>query len=275
MDAVSPARWRRRRGRAALPSELLRRDRLYHVHYDAAFVAGLAVVLATWALAGPPHWVTEWHGSLWAVVPLACYTHVLCTVFVHNAAHANFPRLINRVVGELCGLVLVTRFMAWELNHRRHHIHADVPGKDPHPTQPSFLRFSVALAVEAQRHLHQSFFELHGDTPDNRRLERRRSYLGIVANLLVVAFWYQLLGPVGFLAFFLPASVVGYLGTLHFVWSGHDPHNASGEHSPIDQDHGLYWIGNRLLFGIYKHATHHRFPRVFNPMSAPQPQEPS
>lgn len=46
-------------------------------------------------------------------------------------------------------------------------------------------------------------------------------------------------------------------------------HNAlakNGDFKPVNLDSGIYWLGNRLLFGIYMHANHHRKASVFNPL---------
>jgi stearoyl-CoA desaturase (delta-9 desaturase) len=200
---------------------------------------------------------------------LVCYAQILCSVFVHNAVHQNFPRRINRLVGELCGAVILTRFASWEIIHQRHHRYSDDPERDPHPLHRSYWVFLVRTVVNVERRLQTIFFERHGDTPANRRYERVRALVSYATNLLLVATWYQFLGPIVFFGLFLPASVVGFLHLVHFNWCTHDAGSADGTFKPVDLDSPLYRLGNRLFFGIYAHATHHDRPGLFDPSRPP------
>ena len=38
-----------------------------------------------------------------------------------------------------------------------------------------------------------------------------------------------------------------------------------GDYKPVNLDHGLYKFGNRILFGLYMHANHHKRANIFNP----------
>ena len=38
----------------------------------------------------------------------------------------------------------------------------------------------------------------------------------------------------------------------------------------INIDTGVYWLGNRLLFGLYMHGNHHKRANLFNPLKMEQ-----
>ena len=39
----------------------------------------------------------------------------------------------------------------------------------------------------------------------------------------------------------------------------------AGAYKPVNLNHGLFRLGNKLFFGIYMHANHHRWSNVLNP----------
>lgn len=248
-----------------LPSNQLSRSRKFYLYYDGVYALLCLALLAIWQVTGAPNLLPRWNAWCWAILPLACYGQILCSVMIHNAAHANFPRKLSRTVGEICGAIVLTRFASWEIIHRRHHRYTDIPGKDPHPVQPGYWKFLWATIANVEVQLQTNFVELYGDTPENRRFEKYRAYVSYLTNIVLILVWRELLGSAGFLFIFIPASIVGFLHLIHFNWTTHDAHNPQGVFSPIDQDQGIYWIGNRLLFGIYNHGIHHRCTRIFNP----------
>ena len=38
------------------------------------------------------------------------------------------------------------------------------------------------------------------------------------------------------------------------------------DYKPVNLDHGIYWFLNRVCFGLYFHANHHKNAGLFNPM---------
>src|SRR5262249_39064148 len=123
--------------------------------------------------------------------------------------------------------------------------------------------FNIVVSIEQQ--LQQTFFELHGDTPENRRFERRRAYLSYATNLVEIAAYWFFLGPIAFFFFAVPASVLGFLHLVHFNWSTHNGFSPDKDFRPVNLNHGYYKIGNYLWFGIYMHANHHTRTNIFNP----------
>lgn len=256
------------------PSVRFRHRKWFYVLYDGTYLLLTSAVLATMLALGWQGLVTEFHWWYWLLLPLACHVQILASVFIHNCSHGNFPKAINRLVGELCGVIVLTRYASWEIIHRRHHKYSDDAEHDPHPITPDasgYLPFVWKTIVNVETQLQRQFYELHGgDTPENRTFERRRAYTSYATNLVLIACWWVFLGPIGFLFFFLPASVIGFLHLNHFNWSTHNAHERHAENPefyPVNLDHGYYWLGNRIWFGIYYHANHHKQANLFNPMT--------
>ena len=248
-----------------LPYNQLRRNRYFYLRYDGFYAALFAALIVLMAAADWPGLAPTWSPTLLWVLPLACYAQILCSVVIHNCTHGNLPRPINRLVGELCGLVVLTRFASWEIIHQRHHRYSDDPIKDPHPVEPSYWKFLFHTVYNVEHQLQTLYFELYGDTPETRLYERRRAWVSYATNILLVVTWWMLLGPAGFLAVFVPASIVGFLHLVHFNWSTHNGMSKEGDYRPVNLDEGLFKVGNLLFFGIYMHENHHKRPDYFNP----------
>jgi fatty acid desaturase len=249
----------------SLPFTQLRRNRYFYLWYDGFFalLALLALVAMSYGSHRPMIEVWDWRYLL--LLPLVCHAQILCSVFIHNAAHNNFPRAVNRVIGEICGVVVLTRFASWEVIHQRHHRYADEEDKDPHSVMSSYWRFTWFMIVNVEKQLQQQFYELYGDTPDNRLFELLRAAASFTTMVLVVACWYTFLGFYAFVFFFLPSAVVGILHLAHFNWSTHNGFSKTYDFRPVNLDSGYYKVGNHIWHGIYMHANHHQHPNVFNP----------
>jgi fatty acid desaturase len=256
----------------AQPSVRFRQRRAFYVLYDGTYLVLTSLVLVAMLAAGWPGIVREFHWWYWLVLPLAVQAQILCSVFIHNCSHGNFPKPINRLIGELCGIVVLTRYASWEIIHRRHHKYSDDPERDPHPITPDasgYWPFLWKMIVNVETQLQRQFFELHGgDTPENRAFEKRRAYTSYATNIVLIACWYVLLGPIGFGFFFVPASIIGFLHLAHFNWSTHNALDKDPNRTfyPVNLDRGYFWIGNRIWFGIYYHGYHHKQANLFNPM---------
>lgn len=249
----------------SLPFTQLRRNRHFYLYYDGFYAVLSISLLLGMHLGGHAPLIQQWDSRFWLLLPLVCHAQILCSVWVHNATHNNFPRLLNRLIGELCGVVVLTRFASWEVIHQRHHRYSDDLDKDPHPVVPSYWTFLVKTIVGVERQLQSIYFELYGDTAENRRYEQIRAYVSYGTNLLVIACWYTFLGPLGFFFFFVPASLLGFLHLVHFNWSTHNAFSPDHDFKPVNLNHGYYWIGNILWHGIYMHANHHKRAGMFNP----------
>lgn len=254
----------------AQPSVQYRRNEAFYYQYDGAWILAIFAVAVGLHLSGWQPWISEYsqwsHWYFLLLLPLY-YVHVQLNVFVHNCCHCNFPRSINRLVGEVCGLLVFTRFASWEVLHTRHHKYSDDPEKDPHPIVPSFALYLYnTMLFSVERQLQNVRYDQFGDTRDNRRKEFHRallSYLTMgVLTLTVISF----LGPWVSFLLVLPVQLLGWLTIAHFNWATHDPHDPLGDYKPVNLDTGWYWIGNRIWFGLYQHANHHQRANIFNPL---------
>ena len=208
---------------------------------------------------------STWDARYWLFLPLACHAQILCSVFIHNCTHNNFPRTVNRLVGEVCGLVVLTRFASWEVIHQRHHRYTDDLDKDPHPVVSSYWVFLVKTVIGVERQLQRIYFEIYGESDDNKKYERLRAWVSYLTNILLIATWYVFLGKLAFFYLFVPASVVGFLHLVHFNWSTHNAFSKSQDFKPVNLNHGYYRVGNLIWHGIYMHANHHKRANLFNP----------
>lgn len=254
----------------SLPFAQFKRHRTFYFVYDSIHLVGALAVIA--ALRGigyePP--VAEFAAWQLLVLPVATYVVIMAHVFIHNASHGNFPRSINRLVGELCGIVVLTKFASWEIVHRRHHRYSDDPDKDPHPAERHYWRYAWHTLFNVERQLQQQYFEIHGDTPATRRYERWRSRLSFVSGAAILVAWLAVLGAPLFFVVYLPAFLFAALFVIFFNWAGHNAHTRDGPIEPVNLDHGIFWILNRIFFGIFYHANHHKMARLFNPMKLPK-----
>ena len=249
----------------SLPFTQLRRNRFFYLYYDGFYALACIALLVAMQVGHHRPFVQHWDARFWLLLPFVCYAQILCSVFIHNATHNSFPRPINRLVGELCGVIVLTRFASWEVIHQRHHRYSDDVEKDPHPVLSGYWAYLAQTLVSVERQLHRIYFDLYGDTAENRRYEKRRAYGSYATNLLLLYTWYSFLGPIAFFFFFVPSALVGMLHIVHFNWATHNAVSEAKEFHPVNLNHGLFKLGNKLLFGIYMHANHHKRANAFNP----------
>lgn len=251
---------------SSLPNTQLRRNRYFYLLYDGFYAAACIATLILLARVHPEPFLAPPAWALAVAFPVACHLLILAHAWIHNATHNNFPRPINRLVGEILGAIVITRFASWEIVHQRHHRYSDDRVKDPHPVQPSYWRYVLFTIINVEKQLQQVYFDLYGDTPENRAFERKRAWVSYLSNVVLLAVWYRVLGPLAFFAVFVPANLIAALHVIHFNWSTHNGFSPTEDFHPVNLDHGYYWVGNRIWHGIYFHANHHRKANVFNPM---------
>ncbi len=252
------------------PSTLYRKDPLFYFKYDSAYLALWIGVVGALLAADVQPMFGAWRVEYLLALPVVLYLHILANVCIHNACHGNFPRVINRVVGELLGVLVLTRYASWEIVHTRHHKYSDDVEKDPHYVIPNFWRFVGMIAVNVEVQLQNMAYDQFGDTPVNRQREKYRSLLSFVTVLPLLAIYYMLLGPGLFFFIFLPVQAIGWVHVAHFNWVTHNALDPSGDYHPVNIDHGVYWIGNRIWFGLYMHGNHHKRANIFNPLKMEQ-----
>jgi fatty acid desaturase len=248
----------------SLPSAQFDRDPFFYIKYDTFFalIAAGVVSLLSWTGYHAPTW-SSWQALL--LVP-AIYVMIMAHVFAHNASHGTFARPVNRVMGELCGMLVLSKFASWEIVHRRHHRYSDDPVRDPHPAIRQYWLYAWRSIFTVEEQLRQQYYDTFGDTPQTRRRESIRSAWSFVTGLSIAAMYLVILGPGLFFVVYLPAFVFAALFVVHFNWTGHNAHATDGPIAPANLDTGWFWLGNRIFFGIYFHENHHRVSAAFNPM---------
>lgn len=248
----------------AHPSQQFRRNRRFYLAYDS-FYAALAVglIAAKLALGFPALFGAPRADWLFAV-PFLLYAVVAAQLSVHNAVHGNFPRAINRLLGEVLGFIVIVRFASWVMVHLRHHRYADDRIHDPHPNFPSFWKTVAHTVVHVERQLMQEYFDLWGDTEENRASEAFRAKVSYATNVLVIAAWLFYLGPWFFGLIFLPINIFGGLFIIHFDWASHNGLRRD-DFRPVNLNRGYFWLGNKIFAGIYMHKNHHERPHLLNP----------
>ncbi len=251
----------------AQPSSIFRRNPWFYFYYDGAWLCILLMSILAMYSVGWTGFGLDWGLYLIPMLLGAIYVQILCSVFIHNASHINWPKSINRIVGEICGVIIMTRFASWEILHRRHHAFSDDEEKDPHyvPGKGYWRFVRVIMAKNLEANLHQQYFERFGDTPKHRRREVWRSILSYTTMLVLFYTWYMALGSALFWAVLAPSAIAGILHISHFNWITHRG-DTDGPYEPVNLDDGIYRLGNRLCFGLYYHANHHASAGLFNPM---------
>ncbi len=258
----------------SVPSSAFRKTPYFYFLYDGAWVLICVAVMATCTAVGWNGFDVEWGWHVLGLLAVATYAQIIGSGTIHNAAHRNWWRPANRLIGELAGIVVMTRFASWEILHTRHHQFSDDPEKDPHYAIPGFWRFFFKIMLgNLEPNIRQQYLEVWGDTPKYRTLDRVRSVVSFSTMIVLATAWYYVLGPVLFAGVFAPSAVLGAIHISHFNWITHRGDKQDGDYRPVNLDHGLYWLGNRVCFGLYFHGTHHENPRVFNPMLAHRRQQ--
>lgn len=253
----------------SLPYAQFKRDRHFYAKHDTIFLILFGLASLGLVLGGYQAPVREWQWWVPLLLVPATYLMIMAHVFSHNASHGNFPKAINRIVGEIVGVIVLAKFASWEIVHRRHHRYSDDPERDPHPAERGYWRFALNTLIKVEQQLRQEYFDVHGEGPAQLRYENFRSFYSFVSGSAIAVFFFVLLGPILFFVVYLPAFALAALFVIHFNWSGHNAHTKDGPIEPTNLDHGWFWLGNRLFFGIYYHGNHHRMARAFNPMHVP------
>lgn len=247
------------------PHVQLRKDRYYFFKYDGIWLLILtsAMLARRFFEINRVYETWTWDALYW--LPLAAVLSIYANVITHTTTHYSLPDSINRVVGEILGLVVLSRFASWQVIHAIHHQYSDDVERDPHAVQPGFWRnvFHTIFNVEAT--LQKNFTRIYGDTKANRRFEAMRSVVSFSTMLFVLFTVYDFTGASGLALIYGPATAMSWIFICHFNWVTHNALDTKTDFHPVNLTRARYRFLNHVFVGIYDHATHHRYPKIFNP----------
>ena len=95
------------------PFQQFKKDRHFYLRYDAFYLAACVGISALMLVTHFPSITAgvEWKPWHFAVgVPVILYFLICAHLWIHNATHGNFPKAINRLVGEVLGVIVFVRY---------------------------------------------------------------------------------------------------------------------------------------------------------------------
>ena len=212
----------------------------------------------------------EFNFEAWQLIylPLGIYLGGISAVFIHNATHGSFPiGWMNWACGQLAGIHQLWGFTGWKLIHLVHHQYSDNVDMDPHPPAgKTFVQFLRGMFINSSKKITERCREHYGVNSRTRFLQGAVYvvFLGLAASC--VAFWYLLLGPVGFWLGYVPSYITNHLLFADINYRAHPKNGETGEYNAGNMDSDLYYkVANAIWCGIYYHENHHRKPMLFNP----------
>lgn len=250
-------------------------DRYLHIRsFSLNLIISASLCVGLYLFHSPDFYTFDVAAWQLALIPLGIYIGGLSAVFIHNATHGSFSTpALNWCAGQLAGLHQLWGFMGWKLIHLVHHQYSDDEHMDPHPPKAlSFWQFTRIMFLYSSAKITERYREHWGTGARTRMLHKilLAVFLGLAATNLLL--WYLLLGPVGFLFFYVPSYITNHLLFAHINYYAH-PKDEAGMTAPGNLDHNLYYnLANALWFGIYYHGNHHRKPMLFNPKYMPAPR---
>ena len=257
-------------------------DRYLHIRsFFLQFLVSHALCVAVYNLHSPEFYEFSFQWWYLALIPFGIYIGGVSAVFMHNASHGSFPnKLANEIAGYTSGVHQLWGYMGWKLIHLVHHHYSDVPHMDPHaPGTLTFWQFAKVMFVKSSARISERYREHFGDTPHTRFLQQVGLFVFAAMALTNLALFYLILGPAGFLFFYIPSYISNHMLYVDINYSAH-PKDEGGNTAAANFNDTLYHkVANFCWFGIYFHGNHHRKPLLFNPRympvrnRAPKPDE--
>lgn len=230
-------------------------------------IAGLLLCIGLVWLRTPEFYRFDFSWWHLALIPLGVYAGGLSAVWIHNATHQSFPnRLLNEICGRIAGIHQLWGYKGWKLIHLVHHQYSDHVEHDPHPTKNRvFSEYFRTMFARSSLTLSRRYREHFGDTPRTRLLQTLTVGLFFIKAATLIAFWYLLLGPAGFVFGYIPSLAWNHYMFAHINYYCH-PEEETGETAATNLNHNWYYrIANVIWHGIYFHGNHHKKPMLFNP----------
>lgn len=201
------------------------------------------------------------------LLPLAVVLGLQLPVALHNAVHFNIkPRMLNEIVGEICGFFVLFGMAPFRISHVLHHANADDHELDPHPPMgKNFLYFLATTQLNTVRVISNQYFSIHGRSTKTYSImgtQMAAYYVGLALRAFI---WWKVLGPTYFVAFYLPAYLTNLVVFAHINWATHKTME-DGSVEIVNLNHNLYYkTVNFLGAGAYYHLNHHLKPNLYDP----------
>lgn len=248
-------------------------DRYLHIRSFTLWFVGAVIVCAALVSLRPDDFYA-FSPELWhlLLIPLGIYIGGISAVFIHNATHDSFPnKWLNAAAGHLSGFHQLWGFMGWKLIHLLHHHYSDNVEMDTHPPKgKTFWQFTKTMFLYSSAVVSKRYREHWGEGLKTKILHKGVlvMFLGMATcNLLG---WFLLLGPEGFVFFYIPSYIANHLLFADINYHAHPVNEKTGETEAANFDSTLYHkLANACWFGIYYHGNHHRKPKLFNPKYMP------
>lgn len=204
-------------------------------------------------------------------IPAGIYLGMINVQLIHNCAHKSFrPLWINRPLGELLAIHLLSGFPGFVILHLTHHRYPDDPALDPHPNGDlSFWEYFFSIKKKLKEFFRTTYFAQWGETLETKGLWRRQQLLLPLNRVLRAGVMLLVFGPTGFLFFIVPSLIANHITYAHINYFTHQ-RQADGSVAIINLDTGFYRILNFFMLGGYSHKNHHDQPQLFNPARLPQ-----
>jgi fatty acid desaturase len=206
-----------------------------------------------------------------ALVPLGVYFGMLAVQLIHNCAHKSFrPRWLNRPLGELLALHLLSGFPGFVILHLTHHQYPDHPELDPHPNGTlTFWQYFFAVKGKLKNYFQRTYSERWKDLPEAEAIWAQTQLLLRFNRFLRAAVLLALAGPLGFALFLVPSFIANHLTFAHINFFTHQ-RQPDGSVEVVNLTTGIYAFLNPLMLGGYSHRNHHLAPHLFNPTNLPE-----
>jgi stearoyl-CoA desaturase (delta-9 desaturase) len=208
-------------------------------------------------------------------IPLGIFLGGLSCVYIHNATHQSFAnKWLNDACGYLAGLHQLWGYRGWKIIHLIHHQYSDNVAFDPHPTKGErFWPYTRKMFVRSSITISKRYAEQWRDRPNTRLLQAAGLVAFLAQTVSFLAFWFLLLGPVGFVLGYIPSLMWNHIMFAHINFFCHPLNESTQETAAANLNHKLYYkVANVLWHGIYFHGNHHKKPNLFNPRKMPAPR---
>jgi len=200
------------------------------------------------------------------LIPFGIYFGMVAVQLIHNCAHQSFrPRWLNRPLGEILALHLLSGFPGFVILHLTHHQHADHPELDPHPNgELTFWQYFFGIKKQLKDFFRRAYFRQWQNVESAEKSWATTQALLRINRVLRAGVLLLVVGPAGFALFLLPSFVANHLTFAHINYFTHQ-RQADGSVKILNLEHGIYRWLNVLMLGGYSHRDHHDAPHLFNP----------